>query len=98
MAHGVGFLPCSPDFASGLACCKMWEIEPGAVMDKDERAQRTAQRAARDKQLDDITTSLDRASKLIEDSQREIRRSRDLMRDQQEQNQRDDQAEDRRGE
>ena len=51
------------------------------------------QRSARDKQLDDINQSLDRASKLIEDSQREISRSRDLMRDRQEQNRRDDQAE-----
>jgi len=63
-------------------------------MDDQEKERRLQQRAARDRQLDDIAQSLNRATELIKQSQREIQRSRDLMRDKRDQDRRDDQAED----
>lgn len=61
-----------------------------------ERNRRLQQRAARDKQLNDIEQSLNRATNLIEDSQREIQRSRALMQDRRDQDRHDDQGEDER--
>ena len=55
------------------------------------------QRIARDKQMDDIERTLDRASRMIKDSQREIQRSRDLMQERRDQDRIDDQAEDQNG-
>ena len=63
-------------------------------MDDQEKKQRLQQRASRDRQLDNIEQSLNRATDLIKDSQREIQRSRDLMQDRRDQDRRDDQAED----
>lgn len=60
-------------------------------MDSRERGQR---RAARDKQLSDIEESLTRATDLINDSKREVQRSRDLMSAQKVHNQREDDEED----
>ena len=65
-------------------------------MDDHGQERRLQQRAARDKQLDDIEQALDRATDLIKDSQREIQRSRNLMQDRRDQDRRDDQAEDER--
>jgi len=64
-------------------------------MDDQEKKQRLQQRASRDRQLDNIEQSLNRATELIKDSQREIQRSRDLMQDRRDQDRRDDQAEDK---
>ena len=63
-------------------------------MDDQEKERRLQQRAARDRQLDDVAQSLNRATELIKQSQREIQRSRDLMQDKRDQDRRDDQAED----
>jgi hypothetical protein len=63
-------------------------------MDDQEKKQRLQQRASRDRQLDNIEQSLNRATELINHSQREIQRSRDLMQDRRDQDRRDDQAED----
>ena len=63
-------------------------------MDDPEKKQRLQQRVSRDRQLDNIEQSLNRATELIKDSQREIQRSRDLMQDRRDQDRRDDQAED----
>ena len=52
--------------------------------------------AARDRQLDNIEQALNRATDLIQDSQREIQRSRELMQDRRDQDRRDDLAEDAR--
>ena len=65
-------------------------------MDDHGKERRLQQRAARDKQLDDIEQALNRATDLIKDSQHEIQRSRELMQDQRDQDRRDDQAEDER--
>ncbi len=66
-------------------------------MDDQEKARKDQQRAARTKHLNDIQESLDKGSRLIEDSQREIQRSRDLLQDMRDQDQRDNQAEDKSG-
>jgi hypothetical protein len=63
-------------------------------MDDQEKKQRLQQRASRDRQLDNIEQSLNRATELIKHSQREIQRSRDLMQGRRDQDRRDDQAED----
>jgi hypothetical protein len=47
-------------------------------MIEQQKAPRDQQRAARDKHHKDIEESIDKASKLVEDSRREIQRSRDL--------------------
>ena len=65
-------------------------------MDDHGKERRLQQRAARDKQLDDIEQALNRVTDLIKDSQREIQRSRDLMQDRRGQDRREDQAEDER--
>ncbi len=65
-------------------------------MDDREKARRHQQRIARDKQLGDIEKSLQRATDMINDSQREIQRSRDLMQVRRAQDLRDDEAEDKR--
>jgi hypothetical protein len=63
-------------------------------MNDQEKKRKLEQRAARDRQLDNIEQALNRATDLIQDSQREIQRSRDLMQDRRDQDRRDDQAED----
>ena len=63
-------------------------------MDDQGKEQKLQQRAARDRQLDNIEQALNRATDLIKDSQREIQRSRDLMQDRRDQDRRDDLAED----
>ena len=63
-------------------------------MENPERKRQ--QRAARDKQLSEIENSLMRANDLINDSKREVQRSRGLMDAQKAQNQRDDEEEDAR--
>ena len=65
-------------------------------MDECEKRRKDQQRAARDQHLNDIQASLDKGSRLIEDSQREIQRSRDLLQDMRDQDERDDAAEDSR--
>ena len=65
-------------------------------MDDQEKRRKLQQRAARDRQLDSIEQALNRATDLIQDSQREIQRSRDLMQDRRDQDRRDDLAEDER--
>jgi len=62
-------------------------------MDDHGKERRLQQRAARDRQLDDIEKAFNRATDLIKDSQREIQRSRDLMQDRRGQDRREDQAE-----
>jgi hypothetical protein len=62
----------------------------------DERSRRAEQREARDQHLRDVEDSLDRASGLIEDSKREVQRSRDLLDSQRQRNTADDREEDRR--
>ncbi len=63
-------------------------------MDDQWKKRKIQQRAARDRQLDNIEQALNRATDLIADSQREIQRSRDLMQDRRDQNRRDDLVED----
>ena len=65
-------------------------------MDDQEKKRKLQQRAARDRQLDNIEQALNRATDRIQDSQREIQRSRDLMQDRRDQDRRDDLAEDAR--
>ena len=65
-------------------------------MDDHRKKRKLQQRAARDRQLDNIEQALNRATDLIKDSQREIQRSRDLMQDRRDQDRRDDLAEDER--
>ena len=62
----------------------------------DDRSRRAEQRQARDQHLKDVEASLDRASGLIEDSKREVQRSRDLLDSRRNQNTIDDREEDRR--
>ena len=62
----------------------------------DDIKRKAEQRAAREKQMSDIEASLDRASNLIERSQTEVRRSRDLM-DAQREDARSDKEEDEQG-
>jgi hypothetical protein len=59
-----------------------------------EQERKSSQRAARDKQMSDVEASLNRATGLLEDSQREIQRSRDLMSGYRAANARQDAAED----
>jgi len=66
-------------------------------MNDQEKKRKLQQRAARDRQLDNIEQALNRATDLIQDSQREIQRSRELMQDRRDQDRRDDLAEDARG-
>ena len=66
-------------------------------MDDQEKARKDQQRSVRAKYLNDIQQSLDKGSRLIEDSEREIQRSRDLLQDMRDQDQRNNQAEDERG-
>ena len=63
-------------------------------MENTER--KREQRAARDKHLGEIENSLARATELINDSRREVQRSRGLMDAQKAQNQREDDEEDAR--
>ena len=65
-------------------------------MDDQGKKRKLQQRAARDRQLDSIEQALNRATDLIQDSQREIQRSRELMQDRRDQDRRDDLAEDAR--
>ena len=65
-------------------------------MNDQEKKRKLQQRAARDRQLDNIEQALNRATDLIQDSQREIQRSRELMQDRRDQDRRDDLAEDER--
>jgi hypothetical protein len=65
-------------------------------MNDQEKKRKLQQRAARDRQLDNIEQALNRATDLIQDSQREIQRSRELMQDRRDQDRRDDLAEDAR--
>ena len=65
-------------------------------MDDQGKKRKLQQRAARDRQLDNIEQALNRATDLIKDSQREIQRSRDLMQDRRDQDRRADLAEDER--
>ena len=65
-------------------------------MNDQEKKRKLQQRAARDRQLDNIEQALNRATDLIQDSQREIHRSRELMQDRRDQDRRDDLAEDAR--
>ena len=65
-------------------------------MNDQEKKRKLQQRAARDRQLDNIEQALNRATDLIQDSQREIQRSRELMQDRRDQDRRDDMAEDAR--
>ena len=62
----------------------------------DDRSRRAEQREARDQHLKDVEDSLDRASGLIEDSKREVQRSRDLLDTRRSQNTIEDREEDRR--
>jgi glycerol kinase len=62
---------------------------------ESEQERKTRQRAARDKQMNDVESSLNRATGLLENSQREIQRSRDLMSDYRAENARQDAAEDK---
>jgi len=55
------------------------------------------QRAARDEHLAAVEASLVRAADAIEDSRREIQRSRDIMNDQRAENSRQDAADDSPG-
>ena len=59
-------------------------------MDDEWKERKIQQRAARDRQLDNIEQALNRATDLIKDSQREIQRSRDLMQDRRDQDRRDE--------
>ena len=63
----------------------------------DDIKRKAEQRAAREKQMSDIEASLDRASNLIERSQTEVRRSRDLMDAQRAEDARSDKEEDEQG-
>ena len=60
----------------------------------DDKQHKAQQRAAREKQMSDIEASLNRASNLIESSQQEVQRSRDLMDAQRAEDARQDKEED----
>ena len=59
-----------------------------------EQERKVRQRKDRDKQLSAVEASLAKAAEAIEDSKREIQRSRDIMRQQSAANARQDKAED----
>ena len=65
-------------------------------MDDVDQERRTRQRAARDQHLREVESSLSKASDLIAESRREVRRSRGLLDDQRKQNALDDMEEDER--
>ena len=62
----------------------------------DEQERKNHQRAARDRHLNDIEQSLNHASKTIQESQRQVARTHDLLRDRREQDARDDKEDDDR--
>ena len=62
----------------------------------DEQERKKHQRAARDQHLNDIEQSLNHASKTIQESQRQVARTHDLLRDRREQDARDDKEDDER--
>jgi hypothetical protein len=65
-------------------------------MDDLDQERRTRQRAVRDQHLREVESSLNKASDLIAESRREVRRSRGLLEDQRKRNALDDREEDER--
>ena len=62
----------------------------------NEQERKKHQRAARDQHLNYIEQSLNHASKTIQESQRQVARTHDLLRDRREQDARDDKEDDER--
>ena len=62
----------------------------------DEQERKLKQRIARDQHLRDIEESLNDASKIIEDSKRQVARTHELLRDRRQQDAQDDKEDDER--
>ena len=77
----------------GQACSTVWaEAAHSGLAAMDEGERKWLQRQSQNKQFSDIEQSLAEASRMIEESRREVQRSHKLLRQQREQDARDDKA------